>query len=97
MATAATVAAPFPLFGKIGPYDVGFFDGTMPADASGGLTWKIDWARVICAVVVSDLSVATADVGPFQAKYASGTLTAYGANAAAANDAHVIAIVIGNQ
>ncbi|MFA4944881.1 MAG: hypothetical protein WC789_09305 [Lentisphaeria bacterium] len=97
MATAATVAAPFPIFTKLGNLDVGLYDGTMPADASGGLYWTLGWANVICAVVVGDLSVATADVGPFAAKFASGVLTAYGVNEAACNDAHVIAIVIGNQ
>lgn len=97
MATAATVTAPFPIFTKLGILDVGLYDGTMPADASGGLAWTIDWARVLACVVVGDLSVATADVGPFSAKYASGVLTAYGVNEGACNDAHVIAIVIGNQ
>lgn len=99
MATAATQASPYPVEAKLGTMlDIGIYDGTMPADASGGLYWDIGWARVLAVIVVGDGSVATADVGPFGAwAYSSGRLTVYGVNEAACNDAHVQAIVIGNR
>jgi len=99
MATAATVTQPYPLDAKLGTMlDVCFLNGTMPADASGGLYWTIGWARVVhaCPVCVADV---TADIGPLNYVYAptTGILTVYGHNNADTNDAVVTVMVIGNR